>query len=133
MKTIQLSLIGLAFALLSFTSVPALYHSEKNVKKTSIVWEKTEIHIGDIEQGKPVDIVFMFTNTGDTPVMINSVQASCGCTSTNFTRLPVLPKESTKITATFNAAAKGMFKKTVTVSTSAEETPRSLIFSGVVL
>jgi hypothetical protein len=44
-----------------------------------------------------------------------------------------MPGESTKITATYNAAAKGIFKKTVTVTTNAKSTPETLTLSGTVI
>jgi hypothetical protein len=80
-----------------------------------------------------VTIEFEFTNTGDSPVVISSVQASCGCTSTDYVKTPVLPGEKTRVKAIFNAAAKGVFKKQVTVVTSAEENPKALVFTGTVI
>lgn len=103
------------------------------VFKNSIKWKSSEITLGEIPQNEPVTIEFEFTNDGDSPVIISSVQASCGCTSTNFSKTPVLPGESTKISAVFNAAAKGAFKKQITVITNAEETPKTLVFTGTVI
>src|SRR4051812_31303358 len=122
MKTIKLSFMALALMLMAFA--PARVGPE--MKKNAISWKTTEINLGEIPQDKPVNIKFAFQNTGDTPIVITSVQASCGCTSTDFTKTPVKPGESTTITATFNAAKKGAFTKTVTVITSAEENPRTL-------
>jgi hypothetical protein len=96
-------------------------------------WKTDDVQLGEIQQNKPVTIDFEFTNTGKTPVIITNVQAACGCTATDYSRLPVLPGQTTKITATFNAAAKGAFKKTVTVTTNAEDTPKVLSFSGTVI
>lgn len=131
MKTIKLTAFAVTVLFMLFSFAPG---AEKiNFTKTSITWVNTDLVIGDIPQGKPVSIDFVFKNTGESPVMITNVQASCGCTSTDFAKTPVLPGESTKIKAVFNAAAKGAFKKTVTVTTNAEETPRILTFSGTVI
>lgn len=138
MKT-SLKLTCLALAALSFAFTPNKTSqpcAESAVSKTitaSIKWKNAEINLGEIAQNKPATIDFEFTNTGDSPVIITSVQASCGCTATNYAKTPVLPGESTKITAVYNAATKGVFKKQITVVTSAEETPKTLFFSGTVI
>ena len=88
---------------------------------------------GKIPKGTPVTHEFAFSNTGKEPIVISNVQASCGCTATNYEKNPIAPGQTTRIVATFNAAVKGAFKKTVTVTTSAEETPRTLIFMGTVI
>jgi hypothetical protein len=138
MKTsLKISTLPLAFLLMSFA--PGQPASSSNVSeipaslKTSIKWKSTEIELGEIVQNKPVAIEFEFTNVGESPVIISNVQASCGCTSTNFSKTPVLPGETTKITATFNAAVKGVFKKQVTVITNADEHPKTLTFTGIVI
>ena len=134
---LKIAALILTCMLLSFTpkhiGVISVQKETSVSKKTSIKWKNAEINLGEIIQNKPVNIDFEFTNTGETPVLITSVQASCGCTSSNYSKTPILPGESTKITATFNAAAKGAFKKTVTVITNAEETPKTLIFIGTVI
>lgn len=135
-KIFQLPIVLLAASLASFTPQhsPQTTAAEKHsLIKTGISWKKTEISLGEIPQNKPVTIEFEFTNTGDSPVMIQNVQAGCGCTSTSFSKTPVLPGESTKISAVFNAATKGAFNKQVTVITSAEDSPRALSFTGTVI
>ncbi len=135
--TLKLGSIALAALMLSFTPKHARisnFSSEVSINpKTAIKWKSTEISLGEITQNKPVTIEFEFKNTGEVPVIITSVQASCGCTSTNYSKTPIAPGESTKITAVFNAATKGVFKKQVTVVTNAEENPQALTFTGTVI
>ena len=135
--TIKILIFAFALTLLSFNTekLRGLKNNSMSVTflKNSIKWKSTEINLGEIAQSKPVTITFEFTNTGENPVIISSVQASCGCTSTDFVKTPILPGESTKIKAVFNAAVKGVFKKQVTVITNADETPQALIFTGTVI
>jgi hypothetical protein len=137
MKTINLLAFALTLFCMSFSPIKVNEYKTtiKSIiaKKGALKWKKTEIDLGEIVQSKPVTIEFEFTNTGDSPVLITSVQASCGCTNTNYAKTPIAPGESTKITAVFNAAAKGAFRKTVTVTTNAEETPQTLTFTGTVI
>jgi hypothetical protein len=134
---IKLPVIALTAMLLSFTpqqNTTGSFSDEISKDlKNSIKWKNTEINLGEIPQSKPVTIEFEFTNNGDSPVLITNVQASCGCTSTNYVKTPITPGETTKITAVFNAAAKGVFKKNVTVTTNADESPKTLTFMGTVI
>jgi len=134
MKTIKISMLALTLALMSFT-VPS---TEKNVNKieigtSPISWKSDNIDLGEIPQNIPKSIDFEFKNTGKTVVLITGVKASCGCTATDYTKTPIQPGATAKITATYNAAAKGAFSKNVTVTTNAEETPKVLIFKGTVI
>jgi len=138
MKTqLKISTLLLGFALMSFTPNQSDNRTRKPLTlaftKTSIQWKNSEVNLGEITQNKPVNLEFEFTNTGDAPVLILSVKAACGCTATDYSRTPVLPGESTKIKATFNAASKGAFNKYLTVTTNAEEAPKTLSFTGTVI
>ncbi|MDR1340721.1 MAG: DUF1573 domain-containing protein [Prevotellaceae bacterium] len=57
---------------------------------------------------------FKFKNTGDKPVVINNVQASCGCTTPGWTKEPVKPGETGEVLATYRTSA-GPFDKVLTV------------------
>lgn len=136
MKLLKLSVVAMAIGLMSFNPSSALRNAKAAVVTSvgaSIKWASEELDLGEIPQGKPASIDFEFKNTGNTPVIIESVQAGCGCTTTNYAKTPILPGETTKISATYNAAAKGSFRKTVTVKTNAEELPKVLTIKGVVI
>src|ERR1700755_2874818 len=60
---------------------------------------------GKIKQGTPVTHEFKFTNTGKVPMIITNVQASCGCTTPDWTKDPVPPGGEGFIKATYNAAS----------------------------
>jgi len=137
MKTFTLSIIALAAGLMSFTS-QAPYAGPKpavvaSFATTSILWKTTEINLGEIPQNVPANITYEFTNTGNAPVLITHVQPGCGCTNAQYDKEAIQPGKSTKISATFNAAVKGPFSKTITVTTNAEEAPRVLTFKGTVI
>ncbi|PAM93394.1 hypothetical protein B4N84_17775 [Flavobacterium sp. IR1] len=139
MKIIKISMLALALGLMSFSAI-APVQSVVNADETTvaatastIVWKAETIDVGQIPQGTPKVIVYEFKNTGKTAVVITNVQGSCGCTATDYTKEPVQPGKSAKVTATYNAAAKGGFTKTVTVTTSAETAPKVLTLKGTVI
>jgi len=138
MKIIKISMLALALGLMSFSAiapVQSLVCTNKNssITASTIVWKAETVDVGEIPQGTPKAIVYEFKNTGKTAVVITNVKGSCGCTATDYTKEPILPGKSAKVTATYNAANKGAFTKTVTVTTSAEETPKILTLKGTVI
>lgn len=137
MKMIKISMLALALGLMSFSAIAPVNSlttdTKVEVAAGTIAWKAETIDVGQIPQGTPKAIVYEFKNTGKTAVVITAVQGSCGCTATDYTKEPILPGKSAKITATYNAANKGAFSKTVTVTTSAETTPKILTLKGIVI
>ncbi len=136
MKTVKLLAVALFMGTLSFAqnaapaavAVPATPQTPSQMK-----WEKETHEFGTIEQGKPVSYEFTFTNTTNKDVTLKDVKASCGCTATNYTKTAIKPGEKGTVTATYNAAAGGAFHKTVTVTTSEENTmPKTITIKGTV-
>ncbi|MES2514257.1 MAG: DUF1573 domain-containing protein [Bacteroidota bacterium] len=134
MKTITIALMAFTFNLVSFSQrMETPGNLVSFTSPTLIKWKSETIDVGEIPQGIPKPIEFEFKNTSKEPVVVVSAQGSCGCTNTDFPKTPVLPGATTKITATFNAANKGNFSKTVTVKIANEEAPVILTFKGVVI
>lgn len=70
------------------------------------------------EDGK-VSHVFTFTNISQSPITVTNVKASCGCTTPNWSRQPVMPGEQGVVTATYSASGRpGNFHKSITVTLS---------------
>lgn len=93
-----------------------------------------EIHeFGNIAQGTPVSYEFKFKNTGNQPIVISNVQASCGCTTPEWTNTPVLPGKTGSIKAAYNAAAMGAFNKSITVTSNAANSSQVIFIKGTVV
>ncbi len=134
MKNLKISILALTLGLMSFTFLPTSTGSYKaKITNSVISWKSETIDLGEIPQGKPKAMDFEFKNTGSKSVLITNVQGSCGCTATDYTKTEISTGKSGKVTATFNAANKGAFTKTVTVTTNAETTPKVLTFKGTVI
>ncbi|MFY1045045.1 DUF1573 domain-containing protein [Chryseobacterium sp. GP-SGM7] len=101
--------------------------------KAGITWKSESIDVGNIPQGKPKLIRFEFTNTSSKPIVIENVAPSCGCTTADYTKTPILPGKKGFVEASYNAAASGAFMKTVNVTTSDSKTPKTLSFKGTVV
>jgi len=96
-------------------------------------WSKTTYDFGSIPQGVPKSVEFTFTNIGDSPIVIEKVKGSCGCTATDYTKTPIPPGQKGKVVATYNAASVGNFTKTVTVTANTPENNVTLYIKGQVV
>jgi hypothetical protein len=95
---------------------------------------KEIIHdFGKIKQGVPVTYDFAFANTTDKPVVIESANASCGCTTPTWPQTPIAKGKSDKITAGFNAQNLGQFNKTIYVKIAGVDKPIEIKITGEVL
>ncbi|TDE12425.1 DUF1573 domain-containing protein [Dyadobacter psychrotolerans] len=116
-------------ALVLFIGLTTVSFAQKGVLKF-----KEETHkFGQVPQGTPVTNIFTFTNTGSDPVVISNVTVSCGCTTPEWSKTPVLPGKTGTIKATFNAAAAGPFNKPVTVFSNTEGGSITLYLNGEVV
>jgi hypothetical protein len=89
---------------------------------------------GEVPEGKMASHDYEFVNTGDQPLIISNVQASCGCTTPFWTKEPIMPGKSGTIKASFNSQGRpGNFSKSITVTSNAVEGTKMLTFKGVVI
>ena len=122
MKNLKLSVLALSIGLMSFSVVPVLKSGVLiAITNAPISWETETLDLGNIPQSTPKTMDFVFKNDSKTVVKITKVQGSCGCTATDYTKTDIEPGKTGKITATFNAANKGAFTKTVSVTTTADK------------
>lgn len=96
--------------LLFFTSLlPGLLAS-------AIQWSTPTQHdFETVTRGRPVSRVFVFTNVGDTPLTVETVRTTCGCTATEWPQYPILPDSTGRIKVTYDTRKKGDFRKMIKV------------------
>ncbi len=134
MKTLKITLLVLTLGLMSFSILPNPKNGMiKGIITTPLTWKSETVEVGEIPQGTPKVIEFEFKNTSGKAVLITNVKPGCGCTNADYTKESIAPGKTGYVKATFNAANAGPFSKTVTVTTSAEETPKTLLFKGTVV
>ena len=75
-----------------------------------------EHDFGKIPQGKPVYYFFEIQNTGTTPLKLDNVQASCGCTTPEWNHEAIPAGTGDKIRVGYNAANEGYFEKFITIT-----------------
>lgn len=131
---LSLCMIGMiSFSSFSQTVNNQKQNAQETVKKVDnkVSWQSQEFDFGKIPQNIAAEAEFEFTNIGKEPVIISKVKSSCGCTVTGYDKSPVLPGQSSTITATYNARKLGTFRKMLTVTTN-DFQPYKLIIKGEV-
>lgn len=96
-----------------------------------LLLKETGYSFGKIPQGRPVIHVFEIVNTGKEPLLLENVQASCGCTTPEWSREPIAAGATASIKVGYNAYAEGHFNKTVTILYNNGQA-KALIISGEV-
>lgn len=95
--------------------------------------DKTVHNFGDIKmKSGPVSCSFTITNTSNEPAVIYQVVTSCGCTDASWTKEPIMPKKTGKVSVTYtNDEGPYPFDKTITVYISSSKKPVLLKIRGV--
>lgn len=97
-------------------------------------FKATEHDFGTIkEDGGVATCVFSFTNNGDAPLLLNNVQASCGCTVPQWSKDPVLPGKEGQIKISYDPRNRpGSFKKSISVYSNSNPSVVVLYIMGTV-
>ena len=76
---------------------------------------------------------FIFANTGDAPLVIEKVEASCSCLDVDYPKDPIAPGGRSKITMTLKMKQilSGQFYRSANVYTNASDEPTEIILQGI--
>jgi hypothetical protein len=97
----MLMVVSSTFAQVANSQTPA-----PKVDGPVLTLDKASHDFGNITQGDVVEKIFTFTNTGNQPLIITNVQTSCGCTTPEWPRNPIMPGGKGEIKVGFNSAGK---------------------------
>ena len=105
-----------------------------SVAGAQIRFEKNSHNFGEIaEDGGSVSQNFTFRNISDEPVVVVWTYTSCGCTTAEFSKKPVLPGETSSIKVVFSPMNyPGSFARKVTVVTNKGAMKDVLLITGYV-
>ncbi len=104
--------------LLAILLISSLGFAQSGAKIDFAARENT-IDYGRISKGNDSGIrTFEFTNTGDAPLIITSVQSTSSCTILSKIKDSILPGKIGKIEVKYNMAV-GPIRKTITVESNA--------------
>lgn len=92
-----------------------------------IQFEKESHDYGTIEKDANGDCVFIFKNTGNSPLILENVKGSCSCTVPKWPTEPILPGEKGEIKVHYNTANSGPINKSVTITSNAVNDPVKVV------
>ena len=96
-------------------------------------FERTDYDFGTIKEGQKVNYTYKFTNSGAAPLILQSVQPSCGCTSPDWTKDPIPVGGTGFVKVEFDSSGKpGMQNKMVTVTSNTWPKQMKLNFKAMV-
>lgn len=130
-KTIILSIALFAIILSGFTQEIKQVKIDK--KAPEITFEKNLHDFGTIPYRGDGTYEFKFKNTGKNPLTVSRVKTSCGCTTPEWSKEPVLKKKSGIIKVKYATNRIGSFTKTITVYSNAKNGAIVLTIKGKVL
>lgn len=112
--------------IIGIVAISTLVFAQQN--GPAISWDKTVHDFGTFNEADgSVTATFEFVNTGNEPLFITNVKASCGCTSPEWSKEPVQPGGKGYVKAAYNPAKRpGKFNKSITVTTN-EFQPTSVL------
>ncbi len=106
---------------------------EKNAQAyAEIEFENKVFDFGTLTYDSDGRCYFEFTNVSKTPLIINTVRTTCGCTRPEWPENPVPPGESGRIGISYNTRISGTFHKGITVYSNTLDSPSKLYVKGKV-
>lgn len=113
----------ITLSILLLTLVSFITNAQQNTNPNAPVFKfNEETHdFGNLKEGPQASFDFVFTNVGKEPLIIQNCSASCGCTTPDWTKDPILPGQKGKITVKYNTDGRvGPFTKTVYIASNAK-------------
>lgn len=127
--------IGIILFILVLSASFSFAQTETNKKSPKVEFVKNTHDFGKVEESAgTVSTEFVFKNTGKAPLIIQRVQASCGCTTPEYTKEPVLPGKTGVIKVTYSTVGRpGTFNKEVTIFTNVPDDIYKVHIKGEVI
>lgn len=115
------------FAVMAFGVSAQEVQEQVPVNGPKISFNKMVHDYGVIEKDGNGNCVFEFTNNGTEPLILSNVRASCGCTTPQWTKAPIMPGQTGTINVRYNTSNVGGFNKSITVTSNAVDNPRVVL------
>ena len=100
-----------------------------------IEFDKNNHDFGEISEGDIAETEFVFTNVGESDLIISDASGSCGCTVPDYPKnTPIKPGESGKIVVKFDSNNRpGLQRKAVTLITNTAKGKQILNIKSIVI
>lgn len=107
---------------------------EDSTQFAQIAIDENYFNFGDMRQGERMEHVFKFSNIGTTPLILNNVLSTCGCTIPEWPKDPILADSTGNIKVVFDSTSKiGRQNKVITIRSNSKKGDFRLRISAMVL
>lgn len=118
---------------LFFTLVAMMVFTVASFAQGKLQFNKTVHDFGKVPEAGVVTYTFEVKNVGTAPVVITNAQASCGCTTPEWSKSPIMPGASSTIKVGYSTAGRpGVIDKNITIFSNAENSQEVLKIKGSV-
>lgn len=116
----------------ALTTVLLVFFVSIAMNSQEFKFDTETIDYGKINKGADGERIFVFTNIGDAPIIIQNVQSSCGCTIPKKPEKPIMPGEKGEIKVSYDTKRLGGFYKEITITSNAKIARKTLKIKGFV-
>lgn len=102
------------------------------VKAQDFKFKSDVLDYGKVAYNSLGEKEFEFTNIGNEPIIIKSIQSSCGCTVAKRPEKPIMPGEKGSIKVVYDTKRVGGFLKSLVIMSNAKEERKVLKIKGFV-
>jgi hypothetical protein len=129
-------LVFVMLAFIGFTMNAQVKQEAKTITDSDapvFKFEKQVIDYGTVNLNSDGVREFKFTNVGKSPLVINNIKSSCGCTVPTKPTEPIMPGKTGKISVKYATNRPGGFSKSITIFSNASEKVKVLRIKGIVI
>jgi len=107
-----------------------LFAQTDAVNVPKINFEEKEFDFGTVKSGDEAIHYFVFSNSGNVPLVISNVRSSCGCAVPEWPKNPVGVGDKDSLRVEYNTRIRGAFNKTIMVYSNAPDGMTELRIKG---
>jgi len=132
MKKLIISTLIVLSGILVASAQEEIKTNENSKDLPEIYFEQTTYNYGNIDYEGNGACEFVFKNTGNEPLLLTNVKASCGCTTPTWPKSPIKKGETGTIVVKYNTKLIGPFNKSIRVYSNAKTNLVTLKIQGTV-
>jgi hypothetical protein len=107
---------------------------QKKANMAKILFENNFYDFGNVTQGEQIGYTFHFKNVGQSVLIINNVDPSCGCTTSSFPKEPIKPGEQGEIAIILDTTTKiGKISNSIVINANTYPAQTVLMISANVV
>ena len=113
---------------------PESHAIDSTLPKTTVKFVELQHDFGQVPEGTKVVHVYELVNSGKKDLFLQSVRASCGCTTPKYDKKPIRPGKKGHIEVAFDSKGRsGKQRKSITVTANTEPANTVLFLTGEVI